>query len=204
MPAKTKPKLYRTLAEATPDIVAEYVGSTITTGKLYEKYRNLILAPFNINTLMVTLNRKGASQARKAAGLKMIRKANNNMMATPAQIRSLTQIARKTKETLELKAMEHTERMTAQIDKLYVSIDKEKVTRKNRSRLIADVDKWDQVARRTFQMDEREEITPAQFNLTVLTNLNPEMLSEGDSGMVMEAEPVEDPELLTETPVDAS
>jgi len=180
MPAKTK--LYRTLSQAMPDLIGEYIAGA-QPADLYAKYAKVIQTPFGMNTLYVYLNKHGASQARKAAGMKMV-KVNGNHKATPRQRRALVQTAQLVRRQLEQKALEHTERMTAQIDKIYVSIDKEKITRKNRSRILSDVDRWDQVARRTFQMDDKEEMGAHTLNLAILTNLKAEDLKEASGTLL--------------------
>jgi hypothetical protein len=179
-PVKYKsPKFkYRTITDAMQDLIAEYmtfVGKA-PVKSLYQKYSKLIAEPFQLDTLYVYLAKYGASQAKRMVGLSG-RNIARNPEARAEQVRSMVQIAAEAKRRLQEKAIEHTERAIAEVDKVHKVLEKRKLNNKNVGQHLWELDKWDSIARRTFHMDEEEPVSSHTLNVALLCNLKAEDLS---------------------------
>ena len=186
MSAKFPSYKYGALRDAMPDIVAEYIGTGKPTGELYKKYSKLVARPFLIETLMVTLNRKGASQARKIANFSGMGGGKTRNIATPQKIRALARTAATAKKLLEDRGLEHTYGMIEKIDKADAVLTKRKLNDKNLGRHLSELDKFDQVARRTFNMDEGEAMTPQQWQIGVLLQVGADNLQPSSPTMALD------------------
>lgn len=204
--AKLAPPGYRyaSMVAAAPDICQDKM-SGMEDSAIYEKYIFLCAKPFTMGSLHVMLSNTGAKAAQHAlAKLHMSSKAHNARTtlnaSKPVKARGGGRVSTLIPEVVEeitsapLQAVKaqagalaqrmrqlgekHIGRMTKQVNKVHKVLDERELHDKNLGRHLSELDKFDQVARRTFQMDDGEQMTPQQFNVGMLVNLTPDMLKQ--------------------------
>lgn len=183
---------YANLTAAIPDLVERALAGA-TDSELYEEFIFLTAKPFTMGSLTVLLGTHGVTAARAALKKLAWGKTNQSRDSKVSQplevpVAALPLVNNASREAVKAVANDlagrlrkhgekHIGRMTKQIDKVHTVLKDRALHDKNVGRHLAELDKFDQVARRTFKLDEGEQMSPQQWQIGCLLGISADSLS---------------------------